>query len=149
MGLIFFKRKEIIVMINDKLVLKDNTEITLESSQGIGALYVRTESKDAACELWGKFTKENLKQVTVKNADDLVIGNYPDMILDHMEGRDNTDGTVLVTFSLRSRSVLELMEERLDAVEAGLQARDEAIQTHNEAIGDLGQAVSDIAEVGV
>lgn len=129
-------------MNNDKIVLKDGTEIILESSQGIGALHTIRESKKAACELWEKYTPDNLKQVTVKNADGLTVGNYPDMVLDHMEGRDKDDGTVQVTFSLREKSAIELMEERISAVETGQQVQD-------EAIGDLGQAVSDMTEGGV
>lgn len=136
-------------MNNDKIVLEDGTEITLESSQGIGALHVVKSSRQQACDLWGQFTNDNLKRVTIKNFDGLTVGIYQDMVLDHMEGRDKEDGTVQVTFSLREKSAIELMEERLSAVETGQQAQDEAIQTHNEAIGDLGQVMSDIVEGGV
>lgn len=129
-------------MNNDKIVLKDGTEITLESSQGIGALHVVKNSRQQACALWEQFTNENLKQVTIKNSDGLTVGIYQDMVLDHMEGRDKDDGTVQVTFSLRKKSAIELMEERISAVETGQQVQD-------EAIGDLGQAVSDMTEGGV
>lgn len=129
-------------MNNDKIVLKDGTEITLESSQGIGALHVVKNSRQQACALWEQFTNENLKQVTIKNSDGLTVGIYQDMVLDHMEGRDKDDGTVQVTFSLREKSAIELMEERISAVETGQQVQD-------EAIGDLGQAVSDMTEGGV
>ncbi len=128
-------------MNNDKIVLADGTEIPLESSQGIGALHVNAESKAAACTLWEGFTPKKLKQVTVKNADGLTVGVYPDMVLDHITGVENGDGTVQVTFSLRSKTENEILKERLDAFEAGQ-------QTQDEAIGDLGQAVSDIAEGG-
>lgn len=129
-------------MNNDKIVLKDGTEITLESSQGIGALHVVKNSRQQAGDLWEQFTNDNLKQVTIKNSDGLTVGIYQDMVLDHMEGRDKDDGTVQVTFSLRKKSAIELMEERISAVETGQQVQD-------EAIGDLGQAVSDMTEGGV
>lgn len=128
-------------MNNDKVVLKNGTEIILESSQGIGALHTRVESKDAALLLWKALTEDNLKQVTVKNSSDLVVGTYSGMVLDHIEARDNSDATVQFTISLRSKTVEELFADRIGALESGQ-------QTQDEAIGDLGQAVSDIAEGG-
>lgn len=129
-------------MNNDKLVLKDGTEITLASSVGMGALYVHAEDHTAACTLWKKFSKANLQTVAVKNADDVTVGSYNDMVLDHVEGKDNDDGTVQMMFSLRSKTVEEVLTERITALEAGQ-------QTQDSAIDDLGQAVSDIAEGSV
>ncbi len=129
-------------MNNDKIVLKDGTEITLESSNGIGALHVAVNNKQDACALWEQFTSDNLKQVIIKNHDGLTIGNYQDMILDHFQGAEKSDGKILATFSLRSKTALELIEERLSTMEAGY-------QIHNGAIGDTAQAISDIIEGGV
>lgn len=126
-------------MNNDKLVLKDGTEITLVSSLGMGGLYVNAKDHTAACALWKKFSKANLQEVTVKNADGVAVGSYKDMVLDHVEGRDNDDGTVQMMFSLRSKTVEEVLTERVAALEAGQ-------LTQDSAIDDLGQAVSDIAE---
>lgn len=128
-------------MNNDKLVLKDGTEITLQSSQGMNALHVNVADKAAACTLWEKFSKENMKQVMIKNSDGVTVGTYSDMVLDHVEGRDNVDGSVQMTFSLRGKTTEEILTERIIALESGQ-------QTQDEAIGDLGQAVSDIAEGG-
>ena len=129
-------------MKKDKLILTDDTTIVLETSQGISALTVNAENKSAACALWEQFTPENLKNVTIKNSDDLTIGEYPNMVLDHITGTDNADGTVRITFSLRSKSTEELLTERVDALESGY-------QIHNGAIGDTAQAISDIMEGGV
>ncbi len=126
-------------MKKDKLVLADGTEITLETSQGISALTCDVESISAACALWKQFTPDNLKLVNIKNPDDLTVGKYQDMVLDHITGTENKGGTVQVTFSLRSKTAEEVLTERVDALEAGQ-------QTQDDAIGDLGQAVSDIAE---
>ena len=71
----------------------------------------------------------------------VTVGSYQDMVLDHVEGRDNSDGTVQMTFSLRSKTTEEILTERILALESGQ-------RTQDEAIGDLGQAVSDIAEGG-
>ena len=129
-------------MNNDKVVLKDGTEIALESSQGIGALRIAVNSKQEACALWERFTSDNLKQVAIKNQDGLTIGRYQDMVLRHFQGEERGDGSVLATFSLRSKTALELMEERISAVEAGQQVQDAGID-------DMGQAMSDLMEGGV
>ncbi|MCM1218150.1 MAG: hypothetical protein NC331_16035 [Lachnospiraceae bacterium] len=126
----------------DRLVLADGTEITLESSQGMGALSVWAADKAAACALWDRFTKENLGKVAIKNPQGETTGDYTGMVLDHITGTEDTDGTVLVTFCLRGKTTEELLEERIASLEAGQQIQ-------NEAIGDLGQAVSDMAEGGV
>ena len=128
---------------NDKLVLKDGTEIILGSSLGIEALRVEAESKAQAAGLWEKFTRENLEHVTIKDPSEGIIGTYDDLILDHMEGWENPDGTgsISLTFCLRSKTMEELLEERIARLEAGQQIQD-------EAISDLGQAVSDAAEGG-
>lgn len=128
-------------MDKDRLVLADGTKIELESSQGVAALHVSAESRAAVAELWERFTKENLKQVQIKNADGNATGKYEDMVLDHIRGVDNPDGTVQVTFCLCSRPMEEILLEKISALEAGQ-------QTQDAAIGDLGQAVSDIAEGG-
>lgn len=128
-------------MSKDKLVLADGTEIILESSQGIGALNVHAQDKGAACTLWEKFTGENLDSVVIRNAEGETTGTYSDMVLDHITGKENPDGTVKITFSLRSKTTEELLTERVSALEAGQ-------QTQDEAIGDLGQAMSDVVEGG-
>lgn len=128
-------------MKKDKLVLTDGTEIELETSLGVSALIVNAESIDIACELWKKFTPGNLKQVSIKNTDDLKIGEYSNMVLDHVTGAGNKNGTVQIAFSLRDKTSEEMLTERVEALETGQ-------QTHGEAIEDMGQAISDIAEGG-
>lgn len=121
-------------MNNDRIVLLDGTNITLEQSLGMQALYVHAESKAAACTLWEKLTQENLKQVTVMNQDDVTIGRYTDLVLDHVEGRDNTDGTVQFTLSLRGKTAEELMTERIIALEVRQQAQDMQIAGMSEEL---------------
>lgn len=128
-------------MNKEKLVLNDGTEIALEYSLGINELHVVAENKSAACALWKQLTKENLKKVSVKNASDMTVGVYQDMVLDHIEGRDCVDGTVQLTVNLRSKTTEEVLIERLEVVESGQQAQDQGID-------DLGQAISDIMEGG-
>ncbi len=128
-------------MDKDKLVLADGTGIMLESAQGIGALNVMAADKGTACGLWKKFTPENLKEVVIQGAAGETIGRYGNVVLDHITGVENANGTILITFSLRNKTKEELLTERISALEAGQ-------ETQDAAIGDLGQAVSDMAEGG-
>ena len=124
----------------DKLVLAGGTEMELESSHGIGALCVQSESRMAACALWEKFDDNNLSEVLIKNSEGDVTGRYKDMVLDHITGADYKE-TVMITFSLREKTETELLRERVAALESGQKTQDAALE-------DLGQAVSDIAEGG-
>lgn len=128
---------------NDKLVLKDGTEIILGSSLGIEALRVEAKSKSEAYGLWEKFTRENLEHVAIKDPSGGIISTYDDLLLDHMEGWENRDGTgaTSLTFCLRAKTTEEILVERVARLEEGQQIQD-------EAISDLGQAVSDVTEGG-
>lgn len=122
-------------MNNDKIVLKNSTEITLESSQGIGALHVAVNSKQEAYAFWEQFTNDNLKQVIIKNQDGLTVGKYHNMVLNYFRGEEKADGTILATFSLREKSDMEIIEERLSVAETN-------IQTHGEAIDDISEELT-------
>ena len=124
-------------MNNDTIVLHDGTEITLESSQGIGLLHVTAETKVAAAATWEKFTRGNLAQVSIRNQKGETTGNYTDMVLDHITGTEDAGGMVHIVFCLRGKTVEELLTERIAQLEVGQ-------QTQDAAIGDLGQAVSDV-----
>ena len=76
-------------MNNDKLVLKDCTEITLQSSQGMNALRVNVADKAAACVLWEKFSKENLK---VKAEPNLTPYSHPMLVGAHTFPRSGVTG---------------------------------------------------------
>ena len=137
----FFNTGKEIHMDKEKLVLADGTEIMLESSQGVGALCVCAGTHSAACSMWSMLTRDNLREVVIRNPDGGMTGKYKDMILDHITGTDNADGTVRLTVCLREKTYFEILAERIAELEAGS-------RTHNEAIADLGQAVSDMAERG-
>lgn len=123
----------------DKLILKDGSEIEMESGASLSDIKVVSDNKAAMMELWDKLTEDNLAKVTIKNSDGVTIGNYFDLIFVSETSTIQADGTVLTSFNLREKTDTE---KRLDAMEAGQ-------QTQDEAIGDLGQAVSDLAEGGV
>lgn len=126
----------------DTLVLADGTEITLEGeSYGMNDLCVHVQTKSEAAVLWEKLTPENLKEVQIIDTDGTATGRYEDMILDHLTGRNEKDGTVKLILCIREKTYAEKLEERIAQIEADQ-------QTHTAAISDLGQAVSDMAERG-
>jgi hypothetical protein len=126
-------------MNKDKLILKDETVVEMESGASLSDIKVVSDNKAAMMELWDKLTEDNLAKVTVKNSDGVVVGRYSDLILVSETSTIQGDGTVITSFNLREKTDTE---KRLDAMESSQ-------QTQDEAIGDLGQAVSDLAEGGV
>ena len=88
---------------------------------------------------WDKFIADHLAQVQVKNGDGLTVGNYTDLVLVSETSVIQTDGTILTTYNLREKSAVELLEERISAVEEGQMVQD-------GAIADLGDVTSVLAE---
>jgi len=132
----------------DKLVLADGTEITLETSQGIGALTVCVESRAAAGALWEQLTPDNLSEIAIVTGEE-VTGTYKDLLLDHVTGTDGDGGmTTLLTISLRTKTENEILRDQVRALETKISNLEAGQGTQDEAISDLGQAVSDIAEGG-
>ena len=105
-------------MDKDKLVLADGTEITLEDSQGIGTLVIGTESRSEAGAVWARLTKDNLAEISIKNASGTVTGTYTGMLLDRVIGTDKADGTALLTVSLREKTNEEILQDKVAALEA-------------------------------
>ena len=123
-------------MSKDKLILKDGTEIELETGASLGSLGVLSIDKAAMVATWDKLTPDNLATVQIKNGDGLVVGEYTDLALVSETSTINADGTILTYFNLREKSDIE---RRLDAIEDGQEMQ-------NGAINDLGEIASVLAE---
>ena len=123
----------------DTLILKDGSVIELEAGASLSALQVVSADKAAMVTTWDKFIADHLAQVQVKNGDGLTVGNYTDLVLVSETSVIQTDGTILTTYSLREKSAVELLEERISAVEEGQMVQD-------GAIADLGDVTSVLAE---
>ena len=123
----------------DTLILKDGSVIELESGASLSALRVVSTDKTAMVTTWDKFIADNLAQVQVRNGDGLTVGNYTDLVLVSETSVIQTDGTILTTYNLREKSAVELLEERISAVEEGQTVQD-------EAIADLEEISSFLAE---
>lgn len=94
-------------MNKDKLILKDGTEIELETGASLSAIGVLSADKAAMVATWDKMTADNLSTVQIKNGDGLVVGNYADLILVSETSTINTDGTILTYFNLREKTDME------------------------------------------
>lgn len=123
----------------DTLILKDGTAIELESADSLDLLQVLSADKTTMVSTWDKLTMDNLANVQVKNGDGLVSGNYTDLLLVSETSVVRTDGSILTTYSLRQKTDIERIMERLAAVEEGQ-------QVHDGAIADLGDITSVLAE---
>lgn len=121
----------------DKLILNDNTEITIESASSLSDIRVVSEAKEDMLAIWDMLSPENLKSVRVANGEGFTVGFYSNLVLVSETSRKK-EGKIETSFNLREKTD---MEKRLDALETGQEIQD-------EAISDLGTAVSDLAEGG-
>lgn len=124
-------------MNKDKLILKDGSEIELETGASLSALGVLSEDKAAMVDVWDKLTADNLATGRIKNGEGLVVGNYTDLALVSETSTVNVDGTILTYFNLREKSDIE---KRLDAVEEGQSVHDGAIMETIEVLSAVVEA---------
>lgn len=95
-------------MNKDKLILKDLTEITLETGASLSHLGVLSTDKASMVDTWNKLTQENLSEVQIKNGDDgLTVGNYTGLVLESETSTIQSDGSVLTYFNLREKTAME------------------------------------------
>lgn len=125
-------------MSKNKLVLKDNTKIDLETGASLAAMTAVFSDKAAMITAWEKLTPDNLSAVSVQNGDGLTVGSYTALVLlePHMAVTELSDGAIQATFGMREKTDAE---KRLDAAE-------EALAVHDGAIGDMGAVISAVAE---
>lgn len=125
-------------MSTTKLVLADNTEIILQESSALGHIKVHYGDKVSMMADWDKLTLENLKTVQVMT-DNVVVGNYSDLILENETSTLWEDGSVDTVWNIREKTENEKLRDRIAALEEGQDIQD-------GAIADLGEVVSIIAE---
>ena len=126
-------------MNKDKLILKNEAEIELEAGASLGALQVLSADRAAMLATWELLTPDNLSQVQVKNGDGLTVGTYTDLVLVSETSVAAPDGTVLTTYSLRPKTDVERLAERVIVVEEGQQVQDGAINDVATLAGALAE----------
>lgn len=100
-------------------VLKDGTEFILESASGLGEINVLFENKEAMIAGWDTLTKANLSHVQIKSSSGIVLGNHEGLVMGNPVIKavyEQEDG-LLTTFNLREKTEMELLAERMEAVE--------------------------------
>ena len=116
-------------MNKDRMILKDGTEIELESSAYLSSLKIKTSSKDDMLEKWNKMSDYNLSSVQFLNSAGFATGIYEDLILVSETSEIQTDGSILTSFHLRQKNDLEKRVDILDG-----------------AVNDLGVITSELSE---
>ena len=126
-------------MNKDKLILKNGHEIELEAGAILGALQVVSADRAAMLATWELLTPDNLSQVQIKNGAGLTAGTYTDLVLVSETSVVASDGTVLTTYSLREKTDVERLAERVTVVEEGQQVQDGAINDVATLAGALAE----------
>ncbi|ERI77782.1 Uncharacterised protein [[Clostridium] symbiosum] len=126
-------------MNKDKLILKNGHEIELEAGASLGALQVLSADRAAMLATWELLTPDNLAAVQIKNGAGLTVGTYTDLVLVSETSVVASDGTILTTYSLRPKTDVERLEEKVAAVEAGQQVQDGAINDVATLAGALAE----------
>ena len=126
-------------MNKDKLILKNGAEIELEAGASLGALQVLSADRAAMLATWELLTPGNRAQVQVKNGDGLTVGTYTDLVLVSETSVVASDGKVLTTYSLRPKTDVERLTERVTVVEEGQQVQDGAINDVATLAGTLAE----------
>ena len=123
----------------DKLILKNGAEIELEAGASLGALQVLSADRAAMLATWELLTPDNLAAVQIKNGAGLTVGTYTDLVLASETSVVASDGTVLTTYSLRPKTDVERLTERVEVVEEGQQVQDGAINDVAKLAGALAE----------
>lgn len=132
-------------MSKDKLILKNNMEVELEAGASLGALQVVSADRTAMLATWELLTPDNLAAAQIKNGAGLTVGTYTDLALVSETSVVDSDGTVLTTYSLRHKTDVERIAERVTAVEEGQQVQDGAINDVATLAGSLAEQTGGIS----
>lgn len=100
----------------DKLILKDQTTLEIESGATLSSITVLSSTKEEMIEKWDALTKENLSAVEVKNSEDVTIATYTDLILVSETSVILEDGTISTSFNLREKTDIEKLQEEVDGL---------------------------------
>ena len=126
-------------MKKDKLILKNGIEKELEAGGSLGALQVLSADRAEMLATWELLTPDNLSQVQIKNGAGLTVGTYTDLVLASEASVVASDGTVLTTYSLRPKTDVERLTERVAVVEEGQHVQDGAINDVAKLAGSLAE----------
>lgn len=100
----------------EKLILKNGTELSIESGGSIGNITVLLGSYEELGQFAGHMTADNISEVKF-TSNDLVGGDYDKMTLitPHYRVTQIEDGTLQVVFGLRKKTQEELQQDDVQA----------------------------------
>lgn len=119
----------------EKLVLKDKTEIMLETGASLDSLGVIFDSRGKMLASWEKMTEDNLSEVQIKDGNG-VVGRYSNLVLVSETSIMDNEGKVHTIFRLREKTELERRVDKIEDMQGMMMG----------AIDDLGAATSALAE---
>lgn len=123
-------------MEKDKLVLKDKTEIELETGASLDNIGVIFDSRGKMLAAWERMSQENLSEVQIKSGAGIIIGRYSDLVLASETSTMDAEGKVHTSFRLREKSELEKRMDKMEDTQGMVLG----------AIDDLGAVTSALAE---
>lgn len=123
-------------MEKDKLVLKDKTEIELETGASLDNIGVIFDSRGKMLAAWERMSQENLSEVQIKSGAGIIIGRYSDLVLVSETSTMDAEGKVHTSFRLREKSELEKRMDKMEDTQGMVLG----------AIDDLGVVTSALAE---
>lgn len=126
---------------SDKLILANGSVINIKEGRNLSSIGVVSSTKEEMLSVWDLLTKENLKNVQVKNNDDVIIAKYSNLILENEISKEQEDGSIFTYFRLREKTEVEILKEEVDALKSSMVINDGAIL-------ELGTVINDIVEKG-
>ena len=93
-------------MSNLKMILYDGTELSLDAFGLPCHAVMQAANPEAVVEIWSKLTPDSLKQVYVRQDDDLMFA-YKDCSVNGQQSIVNGDGTLTVHFYLDGTRIKE------------------------------------------
>lgn len=125
----------------NKLVLNNQAPIEIEAGSSLSDIRVIFQTKYDMISIWEMLTEDNLKFIQIQNEDGVIVSLYENILLSSETSTLQPDGTIMTSFHLREKTVVELLKERVEHLESGQEVLD-------GAISDLGAAVSVLADEG-
>lgn len=106
-------------MDNLTMILADNTEMRLEAFGLPCHAVMLCESRETLNEIWDALTEENLRQIFVREGDEIVYA-YRDCCVNGQQAIVNGDGTLTVHFYLDGTRIKEaaLTDEDREYIQA-------------------------------
>ena len=127
-----------------KLILANNTVIQFETDMGIGDIVAVYQSMEQAQveEAW--ITPANVAHIQTTTDEDVPVGEYFNLVINSTEivpvyEDEETISQYELHIHLREKTDIEILSERMDALE-------ESQEIQDGAIDDLGGAVSELME---